>query len=83
MFHLNKFITARKDQLPGRFSAMVKIYQSQTGKSSLFLKAINHILTFACLYNKIGPLRVTRRPNFLTKLPFVLSERSIMLHGTE
>lgn len=36
MFCLNKFhhSTKKKEQLPGRFSAMVQIYQSQLGKSS-------------------------------------------------
>lgn len=71
MFCLNRFHHSKKhEQVPGRFSAMVQIYQSQLGKSSLPKgnQPHYHICTSLQLDWAFG---VNRQPSFLTKLPFM------------
>lgn len=68
MFH---FITATKqEQLPGRFSAVAQIYQSQLGKSSLPKGNQPHY--HICMSLQLDwALRANSQPSFLTKLPFM------------
>lgn len=62
------FITARQEQLPGKFSAMVQIYQSQLGQTSL--PKGNQPHSHVCMSLQLDwAFGATRQLSFLTKLP--------------